>query len=209
VTVPTSLLRAGAIRFTPALPPAVSDAVGAFLPGAYEHVVLEWPDAPFTGPDRLAKIITPHASLGLLTRIDNGPTHYLELDYTTAASAPGAGRRARLARHFLKGVFGASAIRNLRVLAATDWMADPWSLSSWSVVPPGHVPIRTALAAPVGERIWFAGEAVSRSLWGTVGGAWEEGERAAREAIALLKRPASHPLTQAAPSRVPLQAETT
>jgi hypothetical protein len=168
--------------------------------------VLNWPDAPFTGPDRLAKIITPRASLGLLTCIDDGPTHYLELDYATAASAPGGHRRARLARDFLKGVFGARAIRNLRVLAATDWMADPWSRSSWSVVPPGRVSIRDALAEPVGQRIWFAGEAGSRSLWGTVGGAWEEGERAAREAMAHLARPAARPACRAAPSRVPLEA---
>jgi monoamine oxidase len=209
VTVPTPLLGAGCIRFTPALPPATADAIGAFLPGAYEHVVLNWPDAPFTGPDRLAKIITPRASLGLLTCIDDGPTHYLELDYATAASAQGGHRRARLARDFLKGVFGARAIRNLRVLAATDWMADPWSRSSWSVVPPGRVSIRDALAEPVGQRIWFAGEAGSRSLWGTVGGAWEEGERAAREAMAHLARPAARPAVRAAPSRVPLEAETT
>ncbi|HYY84836.1 MAG TPA: FAD-dependent oxidoreductase, partial [Beijerinckiaceae bacterium] len=34
-----------------------------------------------------------------------------------------------------------------------------------------------------GGRLWFAGEALSRAQWGTVGGAWEEGERAA-DAIA-------------------------
>ena len=32
---------------------------------------------------------------------------------------------------------------------------------------------------PVNERIWFAGEAAHETLWGTVGGAWGFGERAA------------------------------
>jgi hypothetical protein len=27
--------------------------------------------------------------------------------------------------------------------------------------------------------VWFAGEAAHETLWGTVGGAWESGERAA------------------------------
>ena len=40
----------------------------------------------------------------------------------------------------------------------------------------------------MGERIWFAGEALSRAQWGTVGGAWEEGERAAGEIAAMMGR---------------------
>jgi hypothetical protein len=31
----------------------------------------------------------------------------------------------------------------------------------------------------VNDRIWFAGEAAHETLWGTVRGAWESGERAA------------------------------
>jgi hypothetical protein len=32
---------------------------------------------------------------------------------------------------------------------------------------------------PVDNVLWFAGEAVHETLWGTVGGAWVSGERAA------------------------------
>jgi hypothetical protein len=32
---------------------------------------------------------------------------------------------------------------------------------------------------PVHDVVWFAGEAAHETLWGTVGGAWESGERAA------------------------------
>jgi hypothetical protein len=31
--------------------------------------------------------------------------------------------------------------------------------------------------------MWFAGEAVHETLWGTVGGAWASGERAATQAL--------------------------
>ncbi len=186
VTVPTPVLQAGAIRFLPSLPAGMAEAIAGFLPGAYEHVVLNWPGAPFPGPDRLTKLITPTRSLGLLTNIEGAPIHYLELDYRTAVEAGSRDRSARLARDFLRGIFGARAIRDLRVLEVTDWLNDPWALSSWSVVPPGRVPIREDYARPVGDRLWFAGEATSRSLWGTVGGAWEEGERAAGEILATL-----------------------
>ena len=48
--------------------------------------------------------------------------------------------------------------------------------------------------------IWFAGEAVHETLWGTVGGAWESGERAAEAVLrrmGVLKTPA--PEAEAAP----------
>ena len=32
---------------------------------------------------------------------------------------------------------------------------------------------------PMRDRVFFAGEAVHETAWGTVGGAWESGERAA------------------------------
>jgi Flavin containing amine oxidoreductase len=38
---------------------------------------------------------------------------------------------------------------------------------------------------PLKNTVWFAGEAVHETLWGTVGGAWESGERAAE---AVLRR---------------------
>jgi monoamine oxidase len=186
VTVPTPLLQAGAVRFTPALPAETAEAIAGFLPGAYEHVVLNWPASPFRGADRLTKILTARANRGLLTCIDGAPMHYLELDYATVAGAGGRDRVARLARDFLIDSFGPAAIRPLRVLAVTDWLNDPWSLSAWAVVPPGRVAIRRELAQPVGDRIWFAGEAISQSLWGTVGGAWAEGERAVGEIAAKL-----------------------
>ena len=36
------------------------------------------------------------------------------------------------------------------------------------------------------ERLLFAGEAVHETLWGTVGGAWESGERAAAAVVRSL-----------------------
>ena len=38
---------------------------------------------------------------------------------------------------------------------------------------------------PLRERVFFAGEAVHETLWGTVGGAWESGERAAAAALRI------------------------
>jgi monoamine oxidase len=41
---------------------------------------------------------------------------------------------------------------------------------------------------PVRDRVFFAGEAVHETLWGSVGGAWESGERAAEAALKRIGR---------------------
>lgn len=181
VTVSTALLAEDGIRFAPDLPAESRDAIGTFRPGTYEHVILNWPGSPFRGADRLVKLLSRGRSIGMMTNIDAAPFHYLELGHDTAAAHGSAAARAQFARAFLADSFGGRAIDRMRVLAVTDWVADPWSRCAWAVVPPGGVGAREALGRPVGERIWFAGEANSSSLWGTVGGAWQEGERAANE----------------------------
>ena len=191
VTAPVPVLAAGGLRFTPDLPADTASAIAGFLPGTYEHVVLNWPRSPFREPDRLAKLTGSRLNLGMLTRIDAAPFHYLELDHETVRPFVGRDRRAlaRLARTFLIDQFGRGATEGLRVMAVTDWMNDPHSLCAWAVVPPGRAMDRATLSRPVGDRIRFAGEANSRAMWGTTGGAWEEGERAADALADNLRAP--------------------
>ncbi len=74
-------------------------------------------------------------------------------------------------------------------------------LGGYSAAAPGEDDARRILREPVAERIWFAGEAVHDTQWGTVAGAWEAGTRAAEAAlrkIGALKepnedKPARHP----------------
>jgi monoamine oxidase len=189
VTTPMAVLQQDAIRFAPALPNGVQEAIHGFTQGVYEHVVLHWPDSPFRGADRLASLTGMHRDPpGLLTCIDGTPFHFFELDQPTAAALDRRDAHAphRYAREVLAEQFGHRAIRNLSAVHATRWRHDPWSQASWAVVPPGLYAVRDTLKAPVGERIGFAGEALSRAQWGTAGGAWEEGERAAGEIIGRL-----------------------
>jgi monoamine oxidase len=66
------------------------------------------------------------------------------------------------------------------------WWTDPFSLGSYSVCLPGREEARDALAPPIGERIWLAGEATAGGGAMTVGGATLAG-RAAAAAVARLK----------------------
>ena len=192
VTVPMMVLRGGP-TFTPDLPPAMRAAIDGFTPGIYEHAVLHWPSCPFRGRDRLANISGVRRNPpGFLARIEGTPFHYYELDIGAAAAIDALGGGADAARRHVRAVladqFGRARLRDLSIPALSAWRHDPWARGSWAVVPPGHAPARETLQHAVGDRIWFAGEALSRLQWGTAGGAYEEGTRAAR-AVAERIRP--------------------
>ena len=71
------------------------------------------------------------------------------------------------------------------------WPVDPWVRGSYSFLPPGvGLDDRRALAAPVGDRLFFAGEAThAGGASGTIHGAIESGERAAGELLDALRAP--------------------
>ena len=186
VTAPVPVLAADSIGFAPALPADLQAAIRRFLPGTYEHVVLNWPDAPFREADRITKLIGQRGCASLMVRLDGAPFHYLELDAPTVASVRGPAEVGRLARSLLAEQFGIRALDRLRILTTTRWLDDPWARCSWAVAPPGAVASRDVLSRSVDRRLWFAGEANAKAMWGTVGGAWEAGEAAAREAVAQL-----------------------
>lgn len=183
VTIPMMVLRDGP-AFSPPLPNTLRAAIDGFITGIYEHAVLHWPSSPFRGPDRLAGFHGRRRSpAGLLTRIDGTPFHFYELDVKEAAAIDAAGGDADAVRRRVRAVLaeqvGRAALRDLTIPAISAWRHDPFARGSWAVVPPGHAAARITLRDGVGGKIWFAGEALSREQWGTVGGAFEQGNRAA------------------------------
>ncbi len=69
-----------------------------------------------------------------------------------------------------------------------DWSRDPFARGAYSYVAVGASDARAALGAPVGDALFFAGEATSTDgQGGTVNGALETGERAAAEAARVLE----------------------
>ncbi|TFD33934.1 flavin monoamine oxidase family protein [Cryobacterium cryoconiti] len=67
----------------------------------------------------------------------------------------------------------------------TSWSADPFARGSFSFPAVGATPEqRDALSQPVDDRLFFAGEATSTDAFGTVQGARDSGQRAARDVIA-------------------------
>jgi monoamine oxidase len=87
------------------------------------------------------------------------------------------------ALEWLTGLYGNDIKKAAVRTHATHWNDEPFVLGAFSAAAPGGQPARRVLMEPLNGRIWFAGEAVHETLWGTVGGAWESGERAAEAAL--------------------------
>ena len=83
-----------------------------------------------------------------------------------------------------------TALRPVRALR-TDWNLDPYTRGAYSHVAVGATPADfDCLAAPVGKRLFFAGEATCRQHWACVHGAQISG---LREAARLLGDPSVMP----------------
>src|SRR6266851_2353411 len=63
----------------------------------------------------------------------------------------------------LVALLGSNFARRVKPLRLQRWRADPFSRGSYSYALPGKADCRAELAAPVDDRLFFAGEACSRS----------------------------------------------
>jgi monoamine oxidase len=103
-----------------------------------------------------------------------------------ATALSGASQAALIARAAdgFGSLFGEQALarEEFEGGAIHDWGHDPFARGAYSYVAVGGGNARSALAAPVDDTLFFAGEATSSDgQGGTVNGALETGKRAARE----------------------------
>ena len=111
-------------------------------------------------------------------------------------AAQGDAAMIAFAREWLTTLYGSDAVAKVGKSAATRWNAAPFALGAMSAAAPGGQPSRRVLAEPFGN-VFIAGEATHETMWGTVDGAWDSGERAADAALKgsglqALAEPQSH-----------------
>ena len=85
----------------------------------------------------------------------------------------------------LRAAFGARLARSARLESAAlhDWQQDPFARGAYSYVLAGGGPARRALAGPLEDTLYFAGDATDfRGEAGTVAGALQSGRAAGRAA---------------------------
>jgi monoamine oxidase len=204
VTVSTNVLMSGSIKFTPELASRQNDAFGKLALGSYDHIALELADNPLglESDDLAFEKSAGSRTAAILANISGTSLCVVEVAgaFGRDLTAQGEAAMVDFAADWLAGLYGAEVKKAIKRSHATRWNKEPLALGAFSAAAPGAQGARRILMEPAQNAVWFAGEAVHETLWGTVGGAWESGERAADAVLRRLgglKEPA------------PAEAETT
>lgn len=208
VTVSTDVLAGNGIAFDPDLPARQRNACARLSLGSYEHIALEIPGNPFglEVDDLVFEKSSGPRTAALLANIGGSALCTVEVAGPFGRELARAGEADMLtfARDWLSSLFGASAAKAIKRSAVTRWSEDPFTRGAFSAAAPGSGNARRILMEPLRDRVFFAGEAVHNTLFGTVGGAWESGTRAAELAlrqIGALTAPKPHRETPKKPRR--------
>jgi hypothetical protein len=185
VTLPLGVLQSGSVQFDPPLPSRKAMAIDRLGVGSLNKVVAFF-DSPFWPMDQYV--------FGCSGSIERTPTCIVNLWRTHRVPALVmlvGGRLARdveawsdaelhtWTRQILGQAFGRRAQTPRRVLR-TRWQSDPFARGCYTYIPLGATPADIdALAEPVDDRLFFAGEATVRQHWATVHSAYVSGLREA------------------------------
>jgi monoamine oxidase len=185
ITLPSAVIAEEALAFTPALPEKIHAAAGLPL-GHADKLFLALSDADEFDKDSRLFGRTDRSRTGVYHFRPFG-TPQIEAYFggPLAATLEPGGERAFVdfAIAELTGLLGNDFARRIRPLRLHPWGVDPFARGSYSYALPGKADCRATLAAPVDDRLFFAGEACSRGDYSTAHGAYLTGVAAAEQAI--------------------------
>jgi len=171
------------------LPRRQLEAVSHLSLGSSDHIALELPGNPlglsrddvFIEQSSDARTALLSANLGgsSLCLVDVGGGFGRDL------AAQGDAAMRAFAVDWLVKLFGSDVAAAVKTTSTTNWNAAPFVLGAMSATAPGGGTARHVLAEPLGA-LFLAGEAVHDTAFGTIGGAWDSGERAADAALKRL-----------------------
>jgi len=187
VTVPSAVLAAEAITFAPALADKIAAARGLPL-GLADKLFLSLEGAEeFEKETRLFGRTDRNGTGGYHLRPFGRPLIEAYFAGGLAAELEAGGDSAFFdyAVSELVGLFGSDFSRRLKPVQTHRWANDPYALGSYSFALPGFADCRQILAAPVDNRLFFAGEACSAHDFSTAHGGYFTGVAAAEQVIGL------------------------
>ena len=195
ITLPLALLQENAVEFEPQLPEAKLNAIQGLGTGHITKLILKF-DQPFWSK-KLESCLTP-----LETQFwwRPGWRRHNEAPVLTAyTGAAGADKLGALGREGairaglqnLEQIFEMPLADRLVDALFVDWQADPYARMAYSYTPVQGMGLRSQLAQPVDQVLFFAGEATHPTRAATVHGALESGIRAAHDILSLHTRRAA------------------
>ncbi|MEO1094067.1 MAG: NAD(P)/FAD-dependent oxidoreductase [Cyanobacteria bacterium J06638_28] len=195
ITLPLALLQADAVEFAPQLPEAKLNAIHGLSTGHITKLILKF-DRPFW-PKQLESCLTT-LDTQLWWRPGWG-RHNEAAVLTAYTGATGADTLGSLGREGairvglqdLEQMFEVPLTDRLVDALLMDWQADSYARMAYSYVPVNGAGLRSQLAQPVDDVLFFAGEATHPTRAATVHGAIESGIRATHEILSIRTRQAA------------------
>lgn len=183
LTLPLGVLKAGQVDFDPGLPWEKAGAIERLGNGRLEKLFLRF-DQVFWGDAEVLVHLGTESGTWF---------HWYAAQRVLGAPiliSRNGGRAARSLEGMEEGEAVEHAMASIRKMfrkapdpvdhLMTDWMADPFARGSFSYTAVGASDVdRRALAEPIGERVFFAGEATEIEHFATVHGAMLSGLREA------------------------------
>ena len=189
VTVPLGVLKANTIEFVPALPDEKLHAIDSLGMGLLNRVALRFPKAFWPRePHALVHGTDNRGEFSVfvnLYRYTGEPilVAMIPMGYANALEGMSERDAAALGVEVLRRMYG-SSVPESDGTVQTRWGSDPYTLGAYSYNRLGGAgEDHDVLARPVGDRLFFAGEATHRRKYGSVSGAYHSGIRAADEIV--------------------------
>ena len=192
VTVSTGVLAAEGIRFDPPLPVKKQESFHRVSMGIYNNIALQFSEDIFGfGADvYVDRQVESVEATGWLSNISgsNLMFGYSGGRFGRELERAGVDAAVNFGLSELRKILGSSIDKKFIKGDFTRWGEDPHSYGAYASADPGYYPMRRELNTPEADKIYFAGEACSGSLWATAAGALENGILAAQRARWSLKQ---------------------
>ena len=185
VTLPTTVLAESDGFFSPSLPDKMTAAQNLPL-GLADKLFLSLEHAEeFEKDSRLFGATDRTATATYHLRPFGRPQIEVYFGGRCAADLEASGESAffDFAVSQLVDLLGSKFAQRVKPIRIHRWRADPFARGSYSYAIPGMSDCRAVLAAPVDDRLFFAGEACSRGDFSTAHGGWETGVAAAEQVL--------------------------
>ena len=195
VTVSTGVMSERRIRFTPDLPAEVWQAFDDLPMGLLTKIALQTDGARFGLPEN-----------AFVTRAIDEPlpakaTFFLSfpggfdlcVGFVGGSRAweiekAGEGAAISFATDQLVSMLGSDIRRHICKGRMTNWGSNPWTRGAYAAARPGRHKAREMLRNPLGDRVFFAGEALGGAYPALLSGAHISGDAAALKAAKILTR---------------------
>lgn len=193
VTVSTGVLASGAIRFKPDLPATKAQAIDDVPMGLLTKIALQFDGERFGLPESgFLSYAVPNELPAEAAYFLTFPTgHDIAVGFVGGAfgwELSNAGEAAAVdfaLNEFVKAI-GSSARKHFVKGHMSGWANNPLTLGAYAAARPGRAASRTTLAEPLGNRVFFAGEAVAGSYIALMSGAHLSGDQVGRDVVEIL-----------------------